>query len=75
MNDQIQYPWQQAIVDAFLAPGPDLPGKIAIAERAISTRLRGRGHVDSSEHMALADAVRALRVLAFETEAVKPEAA
>jgi len=57
------------IIDAFLALPSDVPAKIAIAEEAISTRLRDWGHVDSSEHMALEDASRALRVLLSETKA------
>lgn len=69
MNNQIRYPWQQPIIDAFLALPSDVPAKIAIAEEAISTRLRDWGHVDSSEHMALEDASRALRVLLSETKA------
>jgi hypothetical protein len=76
MDNPIQYPWQQTIIDAFLALPSDVPVKIAIAEKAISTRLRDWGHVESSEHMALEDALRALRVLLAETKAEgKSEAA
>jgi hypothetical protein len=66
MPDKIKYPWQQAMVDAFLAPASDLPGKINVAERAISARLREPGHLHVEERIALNDGLRALQVLLSE---------
>lgn len=66
MYDQIKYPWQQAVVDAFLSAPQDLPTKINIAERTVSARLQESCELDLSEQVALDDALRALRVLVSE---------
>jgi hypothetical protein len=71
--DKIKYPWQRAIVDAFLAPPSDLSGKINIAERAISARLRESSDLDFEERIALNDGLRALHVLMSELRAKKSE--
>lgn len=68
MADKTKYPWQQAVVDAFLAPASDLPGKINIAERAISARLTQPGGLDFDERIALNDGLRALQVLLSEAQ-------
>jgi hypothetical protein len=68
MDDQIKYPWQQTIVDAFLASLDDASLKIRIAEQAISARLREPRRIDPSERMALEDGRRALKVLVSTTE-------
>ena len=73
MDDQMQYPWQQAIVDAFLSAPADAPMKIKIAERTISDRLKESRPMDSSERIALQDGQRALRVLLSETRAEAAE--
>jgi hypothetical protein len=73
MDEQIQYPWQQALVDAFLSATADAPMKVRIAEQSISARLRERRQVDSSELMALEDGLRALKVLISEAKAEAAE--
>ena len=61
-SPNLKYPWQQAVVDAFMEFQPEyLPAKISAAERVISTRLRDP--VDAEEHIALQDALKSLRVL------------
>jgi hypothetical protein len=73
MDEQIQYPWQQALVDAFLSATADAPMKVRIAEQSISARLRERRQVGSSELMALEDGLRALKVLISEAKAEAAE--
>jgi hypothetical protein len=65
MSDEIKYPWQQLLLDAFLTPSEFLPSKIIKAERAIADRLKDEP--DVSERLALIDALNALRVLMGET--------
>jgi hypothetical protein len=62
-KDHIQYPWQQTVVDAFLASPAELAGKIYIAERAIMARLKAPEKISPAEYLALEDALRTLRVL------------
>lgn len=69
MDDPMQYPWQQVIVDAFVADPADAPVKIIIAERTILDRLKQWAQMDSSEQIAILDGQRALRVLISETKA------
>ena len=59
----IEYSWQQTVLDAFLARQADLAVKIAIAERAITTRLKGPETISPAEYLALEDALRSLRIL------------
>ncbi|PYU23798.1 MAG: hypothetical protein DMG30_10665 [Acidobacteria bacterium] len=68
MSDGIKYPWQQPVLDAFLAPSNSLPLKISIAEGAIAARLTDPQQTDLTERIALNDALRALRVLLEETK-------
>jgi hypothetical protein len=68
MSDQIKYPWQQSVVDAFLAPPDSLAMKINIAERMIAARLQDSKSVDLEERIALQDALHALQVLIAETK-------
>ena len=69
MNDRmkkenhIKYPWQQAVLDAFLASPAELAGKIYTAERAIMTRLKAPKKISAEEHLALEDALRSLKML------------
>ena len=69
MNAELNYPWQQGVVEAFLAPPHELPAKVSIAERAISARLNESHELDFPEEMALEDALRMLKVLISETKA------
>jgi hypothetical protein len=64
---ELKYPWQQFLMDAFLALPESLPAKINIAERAIAARFLERNEPDVDERLALDDALRALRVLMGET--------
>ena len=72
MEDRTKYPWQKAVVDAFLAPPADLAGKISIAEHAILARLKELQRIDAAEHIALHDALRSLRVLITEIKSRNP---
>jgi hypothetical protein len=65
MSDEIKYPWQRLLLDAFTARSESLPTKIGIAQRAIDNRLNDEP--DVSERLALIDALNALRVLIGET--------
>jgi hypothetical protein len=55
------------VQDAFLAPSSSLAIKIVIAERAIAARLV-HSDLAEAEHLAIRDALRALRVLLKETQ-------
>jgi len=72
MDYGLKYPWQEAVVEAFIASPADLGIKINEAERAISARIR-EPEIDFSERMALDDALRMLRVLMSETKAENAE--
>jgi len=65
MDCGLKYPWQEVVVEAFLAPPSDLSIKIDEAERTISARIR-ESEIDFAERMALDDALRMLRVLISE---------
>jgi hypothetical protein len=65
MSDEIKYPWQRLLLDAFTARSESLPTKIGIAQRAIYDRLNDEP--DVSERLALTDALNALQVLIGET--------
>ncbi|HZP32107.1 MAG TPA: response regulator [Candidatus Acidoferrales bacterium] len=61
---KMKYPWQQAVLDAFMEFRPQyLPGKVNAAERAIDARLCDANAADLDERMALRDALRSLHVL------------
>ena len=66
MDEPLKYPWQHAVVDAFLSPPRDLPTKISIAERSILARLKESHRLDLAEKAALDDGLRALQVLISE---------
>jgi hypothetical protein len=66
MSDEIKYPWQQCVLDAFLALPDSLAAKINIAERVIAARLMDSQQADLDERIALKDALRALKVLCEE---------
>jgi hypothetical protein len=72
MDYGLKYPWQEAVVEAFIAAPADLGAKINEAERAISARI-GEPEIDFAERMALDDALRMLRVLMSETKAEEAE--
>jgi hypothetical protein len=60
----LKYPWQQAVLDAFLEPHPEnLFRKVNVAERAISTRLLESDPFELDERIALGEALLALRRL------------
>ena len=72
MNCGLRYPWQEVVVEAFLAPPGDLSIKINEAERTISARIR-ESEIDFAERMALDDALRMLRVLTSEARLQQAE--
>ena len=67
-----KYPWQEAVVEAFIASPADLGAKINEAERTISARIK-EPQIDFAERMALDDALRMLRVLVSETKTEEVE--
>lgn len=71
MSDGVKYPWQQFVVDAYVASPECLPSKINIAHRAIAARLIDRAEPDAEERLALNDALRALSILVDDTR--RPE--
>ncbi len=63
-NPALKYSWQQLVLDAFMEPNPrTIPEKINVAERAISARLTHSEPCDLDEHIALREALLALRRL------------
>jgi hypothetical protein len=72
MDYGLKYPWQEAVVEAFIASPADLDAKIKEAERAISARIR-EPQIDFPERVALDDALRMLRVLISETKTEEAE--
>lgn len=66
-SSNLKYPWQQAVLDAFLEPHPaNLPRKVNVAERAISARLLEADPFQLDERIALGEALLALRRLVRE---------
>ena len=64
MDATMKYPWQQAVVAAIVEFRPEcLPEKIKTAERAIAQRLCDPQEPGLDEHLMLANALRALRVI------------
>ena len=72
MDYGLKYPWQEAVVEAFIASPADLGAKINEAERTISARIK-ETQIDFAERMALDDALRMLRVLVSETKTEEAE--
>ena len=72
MDCGLKYPWQEVVVEAFLAPPSDLSIKINEAEQTISARIR-ESEIDFAERMALDDALRMLRVLTSEARLQQAE--
>ena len=63
-DPKVKYPWQQAVLDAFMEGRPErLPAKINAAERAIAARLLDPTDTDLDEQAALRAALRSLRTL------------
>jgi hypothetical protein len=59
-----KYPWQESVLEAFQELRPEvLPYKINAAEKAIAARLKDPQRPDPAEHLAITDALRALRML------------
>lgn len=73
MSDGIKYPWQQHVLEAFVALSQSLPTKISVAERAIAVRLKERPEPGPEERLALNDALRALEILIDETRKLRQE--
>jgi hypothetical protein len=66
-NPNIRYPWQQAVLEAFMEFRSDiLPRKINEAQHAISARLCDSAPPDLEEQQALRDAMQSLHVLMSE---------
>jgi hypothetical protein len=60
----VKYPWQQAMLDAFIELDAEaLALKVSAAERVIAERLREIDQLDIEEHTALRDALRTLHIL------------
>jgi hypothetical protein len=72
MDCELKYAWQEAVLDAFLAPPSELITKINVAERTISARMI-ESEIDFAERMALDDALRMLRVLISEARLQQAE--
>ena len=72
MDYGLKYPWQEVVVEAFIAAPADLGAKINEAERTIAARINDP-QIDFSERMALDDALRMLWVLMSETKAEEAE--
>src|SRR5437588_12954764 len=73
-GSNLKYPWQQAILDAFLEPHPEnLSRRINVAERAISMRLLEADPFELDERIALGEALLALRRLVREQSHAKQE--
>ena len=72
-SDGIKYPWQQHVLEAFVASSESLPAKINVAERAIAGRLKERPEPDPEESLALHDALRAMHILIEETRKLRQE--
>jgi hypothetical protein len=70
-DPNLQYAWQQALLDAFIEFHPEqMREKLTAAERAISARLLQKP-TDPHEVQALRDALLALRTLFRESERSK----
>ena len=64
----LKYPWQQALLDAFMEFHPEhIRDKLTAGERAISGRLL-QEPTDPHEVLALGDALLALRTLSRESK-------
>ena len=72
-SDGIKYPWQQYVLEAFVATPESLPAKINVAERAIAVRLKERPEPGPKERLALNDALRAMQILIEETRKLRQE--
>ena len=73
-GSNLKYPWQQAILDAFLEAHPEnLSRRINVAERAISMRLLEADPFELDERIALGEALLALRRLVREQSHAKQE--
>ena len=69
----VQYAWQQTLVDAFLSLPAEVFEKVAIAQQAIKARLKESSELELAERIALDDAERALRVLNAEASLARGE--
>jgi hypothetical protein len=68
----MKYAWQQAVVAAIVELRPErLPERIKTAQKAIAQRLCDPEQPGIDEHVMLANALRALRVLDSPSPRVK----
>jgi hypothetical protein len=69
MDTILQYPWQQAVIDALVELRPEIQReKTNLAERAILERLRGLQQAEIHERLCLHDALNILHVVFSSTE-------
>lgn len=68
MDSTVRYPWQQTVLDAFMASPDVLPLKINLAEKAIAGRLNDP-QLGNYERIALRDPLNVLHVLIAESRA------
>ncbi len=73
MSDGVKYPWQEFVLEAFVAAPESLPAKINVAERAISARFRADAPPDVEESLALHDALRAMHILIEATRKLRSD--
>jgi hypothetical protein len=77
MDTILTYPWQEAVLDAFVELQPETQRqKIDVAERAIRERLRSLPEAEVHERLCLHDALTILHVVFSSPESgEKPKAA
>ena len=64
MDTILKYPWQQAVLDAFVELRPEIQReKINVAERVILERLRSLPEAEVHERLCLHDALTILHVV------------
>jgi hypothetical protein len=69
MNANVKYPWQQAVLDAFIEfRSENLQDKITVARGKITERLNDPQQLDPDERRALTDALHILTVFLHSSE-------
>lgn len=72
-KQDLRYPWQQLVLDAFREPHPEnVPQRINVAERAISQRLVDPNPFELAERLAIGEALLSLRRLLTQVHAGFP---
>jgi len=67
MDQDLKYPWQQTVRDAFAASPEALPIKINLAEKAIAARQRNMSPPDVYERLAIKESLCSLAELIDQT--------